>query len=163
MIDIVDSNGPSSYATGINNKGQVVGNIYVKKMNNYSGFIWEKEKGLKDLKISKIESYAKKINDSGQMIGFLRSGKFFFIPKKSFSFFRTNLGLIVNLGKSRSINDKVTVESINNNNWIAGQIDSIGLKPQYQPVLLKPKQSKLKDLLDKIPWDKIKKIKGSKK
>ena len=150
MTDITGPNGPDSYAMGINNKGQVVGNIFVQGMNNYSGFIWEKSKGLEDLKISKNESYADKINDSEQIIGYLEADKFFIIPKKSFSFIRTKLGIVINLNNSgRTDNDMIKVNAINNNGWMAGQIDSKSLNPRYQPVLLKPRQSPL-GLLIKI-------------
>ena len=159
MIDLTDPNGPDCHATGINNEGQVVGNIFVPEMNNYSGFIWEKGRELKDLKISEIESYADKINDSGQIIGYLRADKFLFFPKKSYSFVRTKFGLVVNLYNSgRTINDSIKAEGINNDGWIAGQIDSGALKPRYQPILLKPKQSPLKKLRDKIPWGQRKSV-----
>ncbi len=151
LTDLVGADGPSSYATGINNKGQVVGNIFVSEMNNYSGYIWDKETGLKDLKISKIESYTDKINESGQIIGYVRTGKILFIPKKSFSFIRTNFGLIVNLNKAGKLkNDIVKAEAINNSGWIAGQIDSNAMNPRYQPILLKPKKSIITELKEQI-------------
>lgn len=163
MIDIVEPNGPGSYATGINNNGQVVGNIFEHKINNYSGFVWEKESGLRDLKISKIESYANKINDANQIIGYVKAAKFWFITKRSFAFVRTNFGLIVNLNKSGKLkNDIVKAEAINNNGWIAGQIESNALNPRYQPILLKPKKSPITDLLEKIPWEYIKNRKSLK-
>ena len=153
MIDLTDPNGPDCHATGINNKGQVVGNIFVPEMNNYSGFIWEKGKGLKDLNISEIESYTDKINDSGQIIGYLRADKFLFIPPKSYSFIRTKFGLVVNLYNSgKTVNDIIKAEAINNSGLIAGQIESRVLDPRYQPILLKPKESPLIKLRKKIPW-----------
>lgn len=151
ITDLVGSEGQSSYATGINSQGQVVGNIFVREMNNYSGFVYDKEHGLKDLKMSKIESYTDKINDTGLIIGYIKSPKFWFIPKKSFSFVRTNFGLIVNLNNSGKLkNDIIKAEAINNSGWIAGQIDSNALNPRYQPVLLKPKKSIITELKEQI-------------
>ncbi len=164
LIDIVGPDGQRSAANCINNNGKVAVNIFVNEINSNSGFLWDKESGLKNLKISKIESNIYKINDTGQLIGYVRTPKFLFIPKRNFSFFRTNFGLIVNLNKSgKSENDTIKAEAINNNNWIVGQIESQSLNPQFQPILLKPEKNKLQKLKTFILSLYAKKIKGSKK
>ena len=85
------------------------------------------------------------------MIGYLIRPKFLFIKRKNFYFFRTKFGIIINLNKSGTTeNDIIKAEAINNNRWIAGQIESDALKSRYQPILLKPSESKLTKLKNLI-------------
>ena len=156
MVDLVGLNGVTSYATGINNNGQVVGHLYDSKTYNYSGFIWEKDKGIINMNLTSLESYANKINDAGEIIGYLTADKFLHLPTRSFYYFRTKLGLVINLKKfTPSKNDNIKVNSINNRGWIVGQLDNKRLNPPFQPILLKPKKTiglgqKISDLFSKL-------------
>jgi probable HAF family extracellular repeat protein len=70
-IDLGTLGGQESWATGINNWGQVVGVSETKNRNEYRAFLWTHKK-MKDLGIldGDFSSGAWTINDRGQVVGF---------------------------------------------------------------------------------------------
>ncbi len=71
VTDLGTIGGNLSYATGVNNAGQVVGSSYISKQNGiYHGFIWTAASGLQDLgTLGGNNSYANAINNAGQVVG----------------------------------------------------------------------------------------------
>ena len=97
------------------------------------------------MNLTRLESYANKINDAGEIIGYLRADKFLHLPARSFSYLRTKFGFVINLKKfSPSKNDNIKANSINNHGWIVGQLNSNKPDPPFQPILLKPEKSLMK-------------------
>ena len=139
MIDIAVANGRRSHATGINNRGQVVGHIFSTRTNSFNAFIWKRESGLKELGLSSADVRAQKINDSGQIIGFLRTKKrFLFFSPKEYCFLRTTSGRIVNLDRFRPYQfDALGAIDINNRGWIVGLVVNIR-NNNSRPILLRP-------------------------
>ena len=138
MIDIVGPNGQSSIANGINDSGTVAGYIFDPNKNNYDAFIWKKDTGLTRLNIPAIESYAGKINEKGQFVGYLKTQKLLFVPAKEYSFVRTNSGRIIYLNRfAGHENQEMQACDINDNGWIAG--DYKRGNSATRAILLKPK------------------------
>ena len=138
MIDIVGPNGQSSIANGINDSGTVAGYIFDPNKNNYDAFIWKKDTGLTRLNIPAIESYAGKINEKGQFVGYLKTQKLLFVPAKEYSFVRTNSGRIIYLNRfAGHENQEMQACDINDNGWIAG--DYKRSNSTTRAILLKPK------------------------
>ncbi len=71
ITDLGTIGGSISYATGINDSGQVVGSSYVNFKNGiYHAFIWTASTGLQDLgTLGGENSYAHAVNNSGQVVG----------------------------------------------------------------------------------------------
>ncbi|MHC4743417.1 MAG: hypothetical protein ACYS8Z_15995 [Planctomycetota bacterium] len=123
MTYIADPNGPSCEATGINDTGLVVGYVERPESKSHAMFLWTKKSGMKELNIPLIESSRPKINNSGQIIGRLRTRKFLFFGGKEFSFLRTRSGRIINLNRyTSSESDQIYVYGINDHGWIAGTL-----------------------------------------
>lgn len=71
VTDLGTIGGNLSYASAVNDSGQVVGSSYISKQNGiYHGFIWTAATGLHDLgTLGGNNSYALGINNAGQVVG----------------------------------------------------------------------------------------------
>lgn len=143
-IYIAEENGPSSDALGINNDGQVVGNVFEPKINNYVGFTWSKDEGLKKLTLSDVESSANTINDAGEITGKIRKEGFLFLPAKSYSYLMKSNGSVVDLSNLAVFdNEGMVVTDMNDEGWLIGYLYNVPYKKSYfsrLPVVLKPKR-----------------------
>ncbi|KKL11492.1 hypothetical protein LCGC14_2545290, partial [marine sediment metagenome] len=69
ITDLGTFGGPSSYAWGINNSGQVAGYAYNTSVQNRA-YLWDSGSGMNNLgTLGGATSYGRAINDSGHVAG----------------------------------------------------------------------------------------------
>jgi probable HAF family extracellular repeat protein len=135
MVDI-GALGPMNraHAHAINNSGQVVG-ASTKKSSD-CGFIWQKSKGMKELKLPGQSASPIRINDSGQVIGYFETREFpFFKSHKSYFLWDPEQGTIEldDISQSRG---RFEAHDINNKGQIIGTQSKPG---QDHVIILTPK------------------------
>jgi probable HAF family extracellular repeat protein len=86
VTDLGTIGGNLSYASAVNDSGQVVGSSYITKQNAiYHAFIWTAATGLQDLgTLGGNNSYALAINNAGQVVGCADVSPSIFIPGHAF-------------------------------------------------------------------------------
>jgi len=143
MVDIGTLSGASSNATGINNHGQVIGTIESKDRQH--GFIWEKNTGAKKLKLPGKRPRPRRINDSGQIIGYYGTRRLWSRETyMAYFLWDPNHGTIELDAIVRSKGRVVAGADINNKGWIAAMEYFASGKARL--LILTPKaKSKTKD------------------
>ena len=70
IIDLGTLGGEESYASSINDAGQIVGYSYHATNHRRAAFIWDSNDGMRDITPGEEESYARALNNAGQVVGY---------------------------------------------------------------------------------------------